>query len=64
MGESPGFRTLKRESILDTTLWIVLSVVAVVIVIYLVTMRVFFKQSKDADKKIDMSKVREWKDED
>jgi uncharacterized membrane protein len=49
---------------LDTTLWIVLSVVAVVIVIYLVTMRVFFKQSKDADKKIDMSKVREWKDED
>jgi uncharacterized membrane protein len=49
---------------LDTTLWIVLAVVAVVIVIYLVTMRVFFKQSKDADKKIDMSKVREWKDED
>jgi signal transduction histidine kinase len=49
---------------LDTTLWIVVGLAAAVIVVYLVTMRVFFRQSRDADKKIDLSKVREWKDED
>ncbi len=39
--------------------------VAVVAVIgYLVVMRVFFKDSKALDKKIDYSKVKEWKDED
>lgn len=54
----------ERLSSLSTTLWIVLSVVAVVVVIYLLTMRVFFRQSRDADKHIDMSKVREWKDDD
>jgi signal transduction histidine kinase len=48
---------------LDTTLWIVLGIGAAVMVIYFVTMRVFFRQSRDADKKIDYSKVREWKDE-
>ena len=36
----------------------------VVILVYLVTMRVFFRQSRDADKKIDFTKVREWKDDD
>jgi uncharacterized membrane protein len=49
---------------LSTTLWIVLGIVAVVVVLYFVTMRVFFRQSRDADKNIDMNKVREWKDED
>ena len=39
--------------------------VAVVAVIgYLVVMRVFFKDSKALDKKIDYSKVKKWKDED
>jgi hypothetical protein len=47
----------------DTTLWIVLGVGVGVVVIYLVTMRVFFRQSRDADKKIDYSKVRKWNDE-
>jgi uncharacterized protein YneF (UPF0154 family) len=47
----------------DTTLWIVLGVGVGVVVIYFVTMRVFFRQSRDADKKIDYSKVRKWNDE-
>jgi len=49
---------------LSTTLWIVLGIMVAVILIYLVTMRVFFRQSRDADRKIDFSKVREWKDDD
>ena len=50
--------------ILDISLWTVMAIVAGVVVIYLITMRVFFRQSKDADKKIDHSKMREWKDDD
>jgi hypothetical protein len=30
---------------------------------YLVVMRVFFRESKALDKKIDYSKMKEWKDE-
>jgi low affinity Fe/Cu permease len=39
--------------------------VAVALVVgYLLVMRVFFKDSKELDKKIDYSKMKEWKDED
>ena len=31
---------------------------------YLLVMRVFFKESEQLDKKIDYSKMKEWKDED
>jgi hypothetical protein len=31
---------------------------------YLLVMRVFFKESKALDQKIDYSKMKEWKDED
>ena len=41
------------------------AVVAIVVVLgYLLVMRVFFKESKELDKKIDYSKMKEWKDED
>jgi len=30
---------------------------------YLLVMRVFFKESKELDKKIDYSKMKEWKDD-
>ncbi len=46
---------------------VVLIVVAVAVVLvagYLLVMRVFFKESKELDKKIDYSKMKEWKDED
>ena len=39
-------------------------IVAVVAVIgYLLVMRVFFRDSKELDKNIDYSKMKEWKDE-
>ena len=40
------------------------AVVAVVVILYFITMRVFFKESKELDKKIDYGKMKEWKDED
>jgi len=45
-------------------LMIFAAVVAVVVILYFVTMRVFFKESKELDKKIDYDKMKEWKDED
>ena len=41
-----------------------LAVAVVVVLGYLLVMRVFFKDSKELDKKIDYSKMKEWKDED
>jgi low affinity Fe/Cu permease len=39
-------------------------IVAVVAVIgYLLVMRVFFRDSKELDKNIDYSKMKQWKDE-
>ena len=46
---------------------IVLIAVAVALVVvagYVLVMRVFFRESKELDKKIDHSKMKEWKDED
>jgi low affinity Fe/Cu permease len=44
---------------------VMFGIVAVVLVVgYLLVMRVFFKDSKELDKKIDYSKMKEWKDED
>ena len=48
---------------MNNTLWIFAAVAAVIVVGYFVTMRVFFKESKELDKKIDYSKVKEWKDD-
>jgi len=40
------------------------AVVGVLVVAgYLLVMRVFFKESKELDKKIDYSKMKEWKDD-
>ena len=44
-------------------LWIFLAVAAVIVLGYFVTMRVFFKDSKALDKKIDYSKMKAWKDD-
>ena len=49
---------------MDNTLWIIIAVAAVVVVVYLVTMRVFFRQSREIDKQTDFSKIPPLKDED
>ena len=48
---------------MNHTLWIFVAVAAILIVGYFVTMRVFFKESKELDKKIDLSKMKKWKDD-
>jgi hypothetical protein len=49
---------------MDRAVGVALLVGLVVVVAYLVVMRVFFRESRDLDKKIDYGKMREWKDED
>ena len=44
--------------------FITVAVALVAVVGYVLVMRVFFRESKDLDKKIDYSKMKEWKDED
>jgi hypothetical protein len=56
-------RALSRQLNVDNTLWIFLIVAAVVVVGYLVTMRVFFRQSREIDKKTDFSKIPPLKDD-
>ena len=41
-----------------------LGVGVLVVLGYLLVMRVFFRESEQLDKKIDYSKMKEWKDED
>jgi low affinity Fe/Cu permease len=48
---------------MNQTVMIALAVGIAVVVGYLLVMRVFFKDSKELDKKIDYSKMKEWKDD-
>ena len=49
---------------MNQVVFIVVGVAVVLVVGYLLVMRVFFKESKELDKKIDHSKMKKWKDED
>lgn len=43
--------------------WILLSVVVLGLLAYVVVMRAFFQRSREADKQVDYSKIRPWKDD-
>jgi hypothetical protein len=47
---------------MDIPLWIVLAAVGVV-VLYLLVMRVFFRQSREVDRKTDFSRIPPLKDD-
>ena len=49
---------------MDRAVLVALLVGLVVVVAYVIVMRVFFRDSQALDRKIDFSKMREWKDED
>ena len=49
--------------IVDVDLWVVLAIIGVVIVLYFITMRVFFTQSEETYRKVDYSKVKKIKDD-
>ncbi len=42
---------------------IALGVALVVVVLYVLVMRIFFRESRELDRHIDYSKVKEWKDD-
>lgn len=46
-----------------TIVWICVAVAVVAVLGYMLVMRVFFRDSKELDKKIDYSKMRQWKDD-
>jgi hypothetical protein len=48
---------------MDIPLWIVIAAV-VVVALYFVTMRGFFRQSREIDRKTDFSKIPPLKDDD
>ena len=47
----------------SNTLMIFAAVAVGLVVLYLLVMRVFFRDSKALDKKIDYAKMKEWKDD-
>lgn len=49
---------------MSTTVGTIVLIAVLAVIGYLVVMRVFFRESKELDRKIDYSKMREWKDED
>ena len=49
---------------MNTTIWIILGVAVGLVLIYLLVMRVFFRQSRVLDQQIDYSKMRQWTDDD
>lgn len=44
--------------------WIAVAVAVAAVIVYLLVMRVFFRDSRELDKRIDYSKMKEWKDDD
>lgn len=48
---------------MSSTVWIFIAIAVLVAVFYLITVRVLFKESKQLDKKIDYSKMKQWKDD-
>ena len=49
---------------MNNVVFIALGVGLVVVVGYVLVIRVFFKESEELDKKIDLGKMKKWKDDD
>ena len=48
---------------MSDTVLILIAIGVVIVVGYFIVMRVFFRESKELDRKIDYSKMKEWKDD-
>jgi hypothetical protein len=49
---------------MNNVVFIALGVGLVVVVGYVLVIRVFFKDSQELDKHVDLAKMKKWKDED
>ena len=54
----------RRQRMDHRIVLIAVAVAVAAVIVYALVMRVFFRESKELDKKIDYSKMKEWKDED
>ena len=48
---------------MSTTLWIALGVAVFLVIVYVLAVRVLYRQSREVDKKIDFTKIKPLKDE-
>ena len=48
---------------MNATLWIVVSTAVILVLVYLLALRVLYRQSREVDKHIDFTKIRPLKDE-
>ena len=49
---------------MSQTMMIAIGIALGIAALYFLVMRVFYKEGKELDKKIDLSKMKAWKDED
>ncbi|MFZ3324105.1 MAG: hypothetical protein WA190_17155 [Usitatibacter sp.] len=49
---------------MNNVMFIALGVGLLVVVGYVLVIRVFFRDSEELDKKVDLGKMKKWKDED
>ena len=49
---------------MSQTMMIAIAVAVGIAALYFLVMRVFYKEGKELDKKIDLTKMKAWKDED
>jgi len=45
-------------------LWVILAGAAILVAGYLLAMRVLYRQSKNADQQVDLTKLKPWVDDD
>ena len=48
---------------MNRTLWIALGVVVILVAGYVLIMRIFYRRSRELDKQIDHSKIKQLKDD-
>ncbi|CAN5187347.1 hypothetical protein BH24PSE2_BH24PSE2_10160 [soil metagenome] len=49
---------------MSTTLWILVAVAVIAVAAFVSYMRRLFRESREAEKRIDRSKLRAWRDDD
>jgi hypothetical protein len=55
---------LPGSTAMSQTMMIAIGIALGIAALYFLVMRVFYKEGKELDKKIDLSKMKAWKDED
>ena len=49
---------------MSTTLWVLVPIAVIAVIAFMSYMRRLFRESREAEKRLDYSKMRKWEDED